>query len=197
MPWRLVRVAVLGGLLVIGVQNLSGIGTHLGALFGSLLTGDVGAEPRDAQPTLSASSPDGSPAVSEGLDCTALSAERLATYVKVPVSPWNGEDGTCRWLADSNDPESVILTAEQVDPASLEHLSGETVRLSASASLSPPGPTSILLGRPGQWIPVADTRTEARWAMRLEIHRGRLGIDDRRGQQILRAAAADLNAAGT
>ena len=110
------------------------------------------------------------------------------------MTAWHREDGSCLWVTDPADPRSVILTAEQLSVRTVAHLPGDTVSLTASSSLDPPGPTSILLARQGQWIPVADTRTAARWPMRLEIHRGPLGIDDQRGQQILRAAAADLNA---
>lgn len=90
---------------------------------------------------------------------------------------------------------TVVVTAEQLPEWSLASLAGDTVHLAPSASVTPPGPTSILLARPGQWIPVADSRTETRWPMRVEIHRGPLGIDDTRGQRILRVVAADLNVA--
>ncbi|WP_193315409.1 nuclease-related domain-containing protein [Nostocoides sp. F2B08] len=193
---RLLRFALVGGLLIWGSQYISVVSGHVATLVTSVLVGGLspGGHASDSSASL-ARSVEGRPPVLGGLDCQALSPERLSSYVKVDVAPLHGEDGTCRWLADPQDPATVVMTAEQLEPHSVAHLPGDLVSLTASASLAPPGPTSILLGRPGQWIPVADNRTETQWPIRLEIYRGQLGIDDHRGQQILRAAAADLNGA--
>ena len=193
---RLLRFALLAGLLIWGSQYISVVSGHLTTLVHSMLVGGLSEEGSGSDDAASpAPSVENRPPVLGALDCHALSPERLSTYVKVPVAPWHGEDGTCMWLTDPQDPATLVMTAEQLDPALVAHLPGDLVSLTASASLTPPGPTSILLGRSGQWIPVANTRTEAQWPIRLEIHRGHLGIDDHRGQQILRAAAADLNGA--
>lgn len=97
------------------------------------------------------------------------------------------------WFLDRHDPSSVVIEARQLGASAVAHLLGDTVSLTPYASLNPPGQSSVLLAREGQWIPVAETRTEARWPMRIEIFRGRLGIDHHRGQQIMRAVAADLS----
>lgn len=193
--WRWVRFALLTGLLVWGVQNLTTVSGRVGTFLSSALTAGASSQ----TPAVAAVSPSTGPEQGVGpepgaFSCEALSAERLSTYVKVTVSAWHWDDGTCTWVTDPADPRSVILTAELLSARTVAHLPGEEVSLSASGSLDPPGPTSVLLAREGQWIPVADTRTVVRWPMRLEIHRGPLTVDDHRGQQILRAAAADLNA---
>lgn len=193
--WRVVRFALLAGLLLWGAQNIASISGSAGDILGSILTSGVPSPTQADDPASPTTGPEESAsAQTEALPCDAVTAERLSTYVKVAVSPLQWEDGTCMWVTDPRDPRSVILTAEELSPRTVAHLPDEEVSLTPSASLDPPGPTSVLLAREGQWIPVADTRTAVRWPMRLVIHRGPLGIDDHRGQQILRAVGADLNA---
>jgi hypothetical protein len=192
-PLRFLRLTVLVGVLVLAAQNAGTISAGTGALLGSYLSrglDDVQGSPRT--PPEPATSASGTAPLE--MDCEALSSERLSTYVKTHVTARHWMDGTCMWVSDPSDPRTIVLTVEQLSPRSVAHLPGDTVSLRPYTSLDPPGPTSILLAREGQWIPVADRRTAVRWPMRMEIHRGQLGIDDHRGQQILRAAAADLNA---
>jgi hypothetical protein len=192
--WRFLRIAALAGLLFMGAQHLPTIGDRAGALLGSFVSRGLPSDQPapTAAPTVALPTSDGED-VSDRLFCDALSTGRLSSYVDVPVTAWHQEDGRCMWVTDPSDPRSVVVTAEQLSAASVAHLAGDTVSLTPHASMDPPGPTSVLLAREGQWIPVADRRTAARWPMKVEIMRAPLGIDDQRGQQILRAVAADLN----
>lgn len=190
----LFRAAVVVSLMVWGVQHSDSLRSHVAQILASAVPGTAEVASRPGEPVSAPESPMAAVGVGR-LDCAALSPDRLSTYVQISVQPWHGEDGVCRWLTDPTDPMTVVVTAEQLPEWSLASLAGDTVHLAPSASVTPPGPTSLLLARPGQWIPVADSRTETRWPMRVEIHRGPLGIDDTRGQRILRVVAADLNVA--
>lgn len=203
----LIRLVLAAAIVLFGVQNLGPISQWFGEMFGTAFTPSTTRSPADilavpeepaaqsAPVTVApAEQPAAAPPSTDDIPCEALSEERLSTYLKVPVHAWHGMDGTCMWYLDRQDTDSLVLIVRHLSASHVAHLQGNTVSLGPSASLSPPGPTSVLLAREGQWIPVADTRTEARWPMRAEIFRGRLGIDDHRGQQILRAVAADLSA---
>lgn len=191
-PSRLLRFVLLLALLFGVAQLLPGLARVLTPAAGQIQAGVVAAGQSIATAPVT-SPPSPVPTVVEELPCDALSEERLATYLKTTVVAWHGEDGTCRWFLDRADPSSVVLEARRLSPATVKHLVTDTVSVSPWVSRDPAGQTSLLTAREGQWIPVADTRTLAKWPMRVEIHRSRLGIDHHHGDQILRAVAKDLS----
>lgn len=180
---------ILAVLFFSAIPLLAGLGQQLGSLY-------VGRLMPDAPPVVTAPAVSAEPVAEEPQrqgDCHALSAETLSTYVKEPVWALHEPGGDCLWVTDRSDPRSAVVVVDWLEAYVVAHLSGDAPLVSESFDPVTRSRTSVLLARPIQWIPVADTRTEVRWPMRVRIMRDPLAITHERADQILRAVAADLN----